>query len=282
MKKEDKKEVDFWQTILNTAKQKRRKIGIGINKVTPKVIESLKKAEEYVDVVVVGKKIEGFECVESDSVEPLIQMAKDKKFDAIVRGNFDALDAYNAVHKILGIKESIFEVTFMKLNGVKTINENVSGVFSILPGSFVNDRTLFDKIKSIDLHIDFYKEIGFTPKIGILAPGKPVDIMDNVSEVNQGLAEAEFLVNWYKSKGVWVKHFNHQIEYAVQEANIVVAQNSWAGNLAGHCLLYLGNVDFLGCAALNIKEIVYVDDSEAMQDFTNCLIFAGYLASIKK
>ena len=40
------------------------------NKVTPKLIESLKKAEEYVDVVVVGKKIEGFECIESDSIEP--------------------------------------------------------------------------------------------------------------------------------------------------------------------------------------------------------------------
>ena len=120
-----------------------------------------------------------------------------------------------------------------------------------------------------------------TPKIGVLAPGKPVDVMDNVPEVNQGLAEAEFLVNWYKGKGIWAKHFNHQIEYAVQEANIVVAQNSWAGNLAGHCLLYLGNVDLLGGAALNIEEIVYVDDSEAMQDFTSCLIFGAFLSNMR-
>jgi|GEM_PF-1641353 len=273
------KNQDLWQKIQDKAKEKRRTVAIGINNVTPRIVESLKKAEEFVDVVVVGKEIEGFKSYKSDNPELLFQMAKDKKVDAIVRGNFDALDAYNAARKVLNHEGSILEIVLFKLNGVNTINENATGIFSGLPGSFVNERSLYDKIKSIDMHIEFYKKIGLEPKLGILGPGKMIDVLDNVPEVNQGLAEAQFLVNWYTEKGIWAKYFNHQIEYAVQEASIIVFPNSWAGNFAGHCMLYLGNVDFLGGAALNVKDIVYVDDSEAMQDFTNCLIFAGFLAN---
>ncbi len=52
--------------------------------------------------------------------------------------------------------------------------------------------------------------------------------------------------------------------------------------MAAHCLLYLGSCEYVGGVALNITDVVYVDDSEAMEDFTNCLILAGFLANIKK
>ncbi len=275
-------EKDIWRRALEAAQTDRKRIGIGIGYVTPKIVDSLHRASEYVDVIVVGQNIQGFECVESSSIDVLVQMAKDRQVDGMVRGNFDALDAYRAVKTILGHKGSIFEINVFKVNGIKTVDEHASGAFCLLPVSFVNERTVEDKIRSIELHIQFFKKIKLTPRIGILGPGKLSDRQEGVPEVAAGLAEIEYLIQFYAARGMWVKYFNHQIEYAAQEANIIVAQNSWAGNLAAHCLLYLGSCDYLGGAALNLKDIVYVDDGEAMQDFTNCLIFSSYLADISK
>lgn len=277
-----KNQQNFWEVALNTNNKKKKRVGIGLNKLSPNIIKSITKAKKYADIVIVGKKIKGFECIESDSIEPLIQMAKDKKIDAVVRGNFDAVDAYNAVSKVLNFKDSILEINFFKLNGVNMIDNTCSGVFCLLPVSFTNERSVKDKIRSIDLHLDFFKKNKITPKIGILAPGKPADKKSGVPEVTTGLKEADFLVNYYQKRKVWVKHFNHQIEYAVQEANIIVAQNSWAGNLAAHCLLYLGSTEYLGGVGSNLKDIIYIDDSEAMEDYSNCIIMANYLATVNK
>ncbi len=272
---------NLWEAIQAAASEKRRRVAIGINKITPKVVDSLNRAKRYVDIVVVGKKMEGFDSIECDNLTPMIQMAKDGTVDAVVRGNFDALDAYNALKEVFNIQSGILEINFFKLNGIKMIDDSKQGVFCLLPASFVNERTYEDKIKSINLHLDFFKKIGIEPKLGILGPGKLIDKQENIPEVTAGLEEAENLVTHYSEQGVWGKFFNHQIEYAAMEANIIVAQNSWAGNLAAHCLLYFGTCDYLGGAALNIPEIVYVDDSEAMQDFENCLLFASYLAAQK-
>lgn len=271
-------EEDIWQRAMAAVQTGRKKIGIGIRNVTPRIVDSLRRASQYVDVMVVGQHVRGFECVESNTIEPLVQIAKDRKVDGIVRGNFDALDGYRAVKTVLGHKGSIFELNAFKINGIKSIDEYASGTFCLLPVSFANERTVEDKIRSIELHLQFFKKIGVTPRIGLLGPGKPSDKQENVPEVDAGLQETAYLIEFYTERGIWVKYFNHQIEYAAQEANIIVAQNSWAGNLAAHCLVYLGSCDYLGGTALNIREIVYIDNGEAMQDFTNCLIFGGYLA----
>lgn len=273
--------IDLWNFFLEKAKAKKRKIGIGINRVTPRVVESINKVKNIADIVVVGKKIDGFECVESNSIEPLMEMVKKKELDGFVRGNFDALEAYNGFRKVFNFKGSIREIGLFKLNGVKMINEKISGVFALLPASPSNERTTIDKIRSIDLHIKFFQDFGITPKIGVLSAGKPIDIEEAIPEIDKTLMEAEFLVNWYKVRGIWAKHFNHQLEYAAQEANIVVAQNAIAGNLCARTLSYFGTADFIGCLALNVGDIVYVDDSEAMEDFSQCLIFANAIVNLK-
>ncbi len=247
----------------------RKRVGIGIKTMTSRIAASIEKAREQVDVEIF------------DNAESLILAAKNKSVDAVVRGNLDAVEAYDAVRKILAHEGSIFEVNLYRLNGVNMIDEQAKNVFCILPVSFTNERTVQDKISSIDEHLKFFKKLGITPKLGILAPGKPQDISAGVPEVTAGLEEAQHLVDLYSERGIWAKQFNHQIEKAVIEANIIVAQNSWTGNMAAHCLLYLGTSEYLGGAALNLFEIVFVDDSEAMQDFTNCLILAAFLAEME-
>lgn len=261
---------EFWDKVKSTAKANRKKIGIGIKTMTPQIRHSLDLAQEYVDVKVF------------DNFEELVQAAKDKGIDGMVRGNFDAVEAYNAVKKILAHAGPVLEANFYKLNGVNLVDPDAKGVFCILPVSFTNERNLEDKIKSIDLHLELFRELELTPKIGVLGPGKPEDISANVPEVTEGLKEAQQVVDLFQNRNISAKYFNHQIEKAVLEANIIVAPNSWAGNLAAHCLLYLGSCDYLGGVALNIRDIIYVDDSEAMENFTNCLILSAYLAVLKQ
>lgn len=260
---------EFWEIIKSITKASRRKVGIGLKTMTPQIQQSLDSAQEYVDVVVF------------DNFNDLLRAAKENKIDGVVRGNFDAVEAYDAVGQILRHEGPILEANFYKLNGVNLIDPSAEGIFCILPVSFTNERTLADKIRSIELHLELFKKLKLIPKIGVLGPGKPEDVSANVPEVTEGLNEAQQVVDLFQDRKIWVKYFNHQIEKAVLEANIIVAPNSWAGNLAAHCLLYLGSCDYLGGVALNIHDIVYVDDSEAMENFTNCLILAGYLAVLK-
>lgn len=264
------------------ANKKRNKIGVGIAKATPRVRESLKAVAKIAEITVVGEKVPGLNHVASKTIGPLIKMVRDKKVDGMVRGNFDALDFYSAVRKIMKHEGQILQVGLMKLNGIKMIDEEKTGVFAPIMTSPSNERTCADKIKQIDLHVKFFEEYGIEPKIGLLSAGKPIDIEEAIPEIDRTLTEAEFLVNWYTKKGYFVKHYNHQIEYAVGECNIVVMQNAIAGNLAAHVMLYLGTTDYLGGIVTNVGDYVIVDDSEAMQDFSQCVKFANAMVNIKR
>jgi len=277
-----KKEMDLGDYIEQMSKKKKNKIGVGIAKATPRVRKSLQSVAKVVDITVVGEKVPGLKHVASKTIDPLIEMVRDRQVDGMVRGNFDALDFYNAVHDVLQHEGPILEVNLIKLNGIKMIDEEKTGIFAPIMASPSNERTCADKMRQIDLHIEFFEKYGITPKIGLLSAGKPVDIEEAIPEIDKTLTEAEFLVNWYTEKGYFAKHYNHQVEYAVGECNIVVMQNAIAGNLGVHVMLYLGTTDYLGGIVTNVGDYVIVDDSEAMQDFSQCVRFANAMVNVKR
>ena len=78
------------QIILRQAKKQKRKIGITILRPIPETVESLKKASEYADIIVVGAKIDGFENIVEQDIEKasqiLIKLLKDKKLTVLFAG----------------------------------------------------------------------------------------------------------------------------------------------------------------------------------------------------
>src|SRR3989338_10085335 len=77
-------------TLLAQARQKRRKIAIGIMRPITETIESLERAREVADVTVVGAAVPGFDnIVEPDqdqSSVKLIRLLRAGTVDGIVRG----------------------------------------------------------------------------------------------------------------------------------------------------------------------------------------------------
>lgn len=254
-------------------KKKKNKIAVGVLNDYPLTIDSLKKAAKYVDLVIVGpKKIPGFKCIETSNPEVLVKLAKDKKVDAVFRGNFDAVALYDAIHSVLNFTDPLTMISPMVVKKVTGINDDLNAVISMIPFSPSNDKSLSVKMLNIDANISFFESFGVTPRIGILSAGKPSDILEGIPAVDKTLTEAEFLVNWYSKKGYQAKHFNHQVEYAVLESEIVIHANAIAGNQGGRAMVFFGDSYYLGGIPTNLP-IIYSQTAEAFRDWEKTLLF---------
>jgi len=273
-----KQKVDIVQLFDKLNKKKRNKIAVGVLHDYPLSVKSLKEAKKDMDIVVVGpKKVAGFDHVKTNDAKVLVQMAKDGEVDAVFRGNFDAVDVYDALHDVLGFEGSVVSVAPVVIKKVQSIEENANKLVCVLLGSPSNYKGTVSKIENIDANIKFLESVGVKPKIGLLSAGKPADILEAIPEIDHTLLEAEFLVNWYKKKGYEAEHFNHQVEYAVLGSDIVVYPDGISGNQGMRAMAFFGDNDFVGGVSTNLP-IVYGQTAEAFRYWTKCLTFLnGYL-----
>lgn len=267
-----------YQRILRLSKAKKNKIAVGVLHDYPVSVAALKKVKRYMDITVVGpKEIKGFTYVHSTNANDLVRLATQKKVDAVFRGNFDAVEVYDALHAELKFTHSVEMVAPVVLRGVRSIKERMDKMVTVLPVSPSNDGVLYNKIKNIDANIAFWESFGVKPVIGILSAGKPTDIMEGIGAIDKTLTEAEFLVNWYTKKGYVAKHFNHQVEYASLESDILVYPNGITGNQGFRAMIFFGRNIALCGVATNLP-IVYGQTAEAFRDWTDVLMFLnGYI-----
>lgn len=270
--------VDIVKVFDGLARKRRNKVAVGVLHDYPLSVESLKKASQYMDFVVVGpKKIEGFEYVLSTDARDLVRLAKAGTVDAVFRGNFDAVDLYDAVHEIYGFTESVVGVSAMLVKRVRSINEQLNAVRCFVPVSPSNYKGVASKIKNIDANIAFFESCGIKPRIGLLSAGKPTDVLEGIPEIDRTITEAEFLVNWYTKKGYEAKHFNHQVEYAVLDSEIICYPDGISGNQGIRALLFFGDAENLGGFSTNLP-FLYAQTAEAFRDWEKLLIFLnGYI-----
>lgn len=264
--------TSVYEHILELAKKKKNTIAVGVLHDYPVTLESLKRASEYANIIVVGpKEVEGYEYVEGGAKE-LVELGKEGKADAIFRGNFDAVDLYDTIAEVLDFEESHVSVAPIVVKNINSISENINKLISGIPASPSNDKNTASKIKAIDGNIAFFESFGVKPKIGLLSAGKPTDILEGIPEVDYTLMQAEFLVNWYTNKGYEAKHFNHQSEYAIGESDIVVYPNSIAGNQAVRGLSFYGDNINMGAVSINMP-FPYGQTMEAFRDWEACIMF---------
>lgn len=273
-----KKTTDLVQLFDQLNKKRRNKIAVGVLYDYPLSVASLKSAKKDMDIVVVGpKQIPGFEFIKSKDAKTLVALAKEGIVDAVFRGNFDAVEVYDAIHSVYGFTESIVTVSPVIVKKVRSINENLNTVVLTLPGSPSNYKGVATKIRNIDANIAFLESFGVNPRIGLLSAGKPGDVLEGIPEIDKTITEAEFLANWYTKKGYQAKHFNHQVEYAMLDSDIVVYPDGISGNQGMRALMFFGENDYLGGIATNTP-FVYSQTAEAFREWTKCLTFLnGYL-----
>lgn len=265
---------DFEQIFKERAALKRRKIGITILRPIPETVDSLKRASEYADLVVVGARVDGFEnIVESDedkAAEILIDLLHDKKVEGIVRGQ---------------VKDSSTLAVFFKKFNKEPIPSNrkvfvsifKKGEYSFLASSasVYQGMTVEDKIYEVERILKYMKEdLKLEPKIGVMGVLRPSSVHGKYPLLDKISDECAQFNNYLVSKGYNSKEYYMEYESAVWDhCNLIVPSMGFAGNSWFKSLVYLGDWKLLNCFYLDLG-VVYEDGTRNEKDFFNHIVHA--------
>ena len=156
--------MNLYDKIINKARLKRRRIGIGLAEVDEEIISGLEKCKPIADIIVVGSKIDGFECHTSEYPnKELVTMLKKKEIDGMVWGNLG-----------LGIKNRYEELkkqfNISKIYRCSLIRDAIGREFFFGPTGLNEGYKRDDKIIYIEKVINLIKKFDLEPKIGLLSP----------------------------------------------------------------------------------------------------------------
>ncbi len=259
----------IFEKVLDKAKQKRRRIGITIFRTDDEIISSLKKAQDLAEVIIYGKKIDGFDCVEMEPEGKLqenigrkiVQDFKAGKIDQFVRGQVDDFGVVEEFKQQYGIPKEEKRVCFGLMQDVfgretfMTIISNPEG------------QDMADKKRIVDPTAEWLQnQFGMKPKIAVMASCRPGTYGKDPA-MSKTYDEAEELVKYYTDKGYEAKNVHIELEKAMGWANILVPANGAIGNQIFRTLLYLGNGKNLASPTLFPGKGIYEDDSRNEKDW---------------
>jgi len=276
------KPQDIPGLFLGRARKQKRKIGIGICRPIPETVESLKRASQYADLVVIGAQVSGFEnIVEADqdtaSVK-LIGLLRDGKVDGIVRGQ---------------VKDSFTLDEFYRQFGKEPLPSNrkvCPGVlqkdeycFVTCTSSIYQGMTIEDKKFEVDRVIRYMEEdLGLIPKIGVMSSLRPTSkvgkypLLDDIAKIDEQLAQ------YLRSRGYDTTEYYFEYETAVwNHSNLIVPAMGLVGNAWFKALLYLGGWNVLACPYLDLG-VVYEDGTRNEKDFYWHIVHAVAMANSQK
>lgn len=258
---------DIPTMFLKKAGKKRRKIGIAIMRPIPETIKSLKKAAKYAGILVIGAKVKGFENIVEDdqdkASEILIDQLKNKKVEAIVRGQVKDSTTLDVFYKKFGMEPiPSNRKTFIGIMHKKPYT------FFVTTCSIYQGMTLEDKIYEVEKNIKHMKEeFSLAPKIGIMSSLRPTSKVGKYPELDKVAKLNSDLCNYLKGKGYDAKEYYFEYETAVWEnCNLIVPSTGLVGNAWMKALLYLGGWELLACNYLDLG-VVYEDGTRNEKDF---------------
>jgi predicted methyltransferase MtxX (methanogen marker protein 4) len=274
----------LFDQLLQKAEEKKRRIGITIIKTDKEILDSLKRAKKYIEVVIYGKKINRFECVElkpedekgTNIGRKIVQDYKEGKINQFVRGQVDDFGVVQEYKKQFNIDPAEKRVDFGLMqdgNG----REFFMGVASNPEG-----QNLEDKIRITDVIVKWMKDdFGLEPKVAVMATCRPGSYgRDPV--MSKSYDEAEGLVKHLKDQDIEAKNVHIEIENAITWANLIIPSNGTIGNQIFRAVIYLGKGKLLACPTIFPKVGMYEDDSRNEKDWFPHLIAASAWASFKR
>ena len=258
--------IELTNIILQRAKLNKRKIAIGIIRPIPETIESLKKASEFADLVVVGAKVDGFNNIveenDDEASRIIIKLLKEGKVDGIVRGQVKDSFTLDEFHRQFG-KEPLpsnRKVAFALL-------QKGDYCFSVSTCSIYQGMTLEDKIYEVDCIIEYMVKMGIKPKIGVMSSLRPTSKVGKYSSLDEIAAINRQLTKYLQDKGYDTKEYYFEYETAVWEGcNLIIPAMGLVGNAWMKALLYLGDWNLIACPYLNLG-VAYEDGSRNEKDF---------------
>lgn len=272
---------DITKIFEKQAKKKKRKIGIGILRPIPETIQSLKKAQKYADIVIVGAKVRGFEnIIEGDSDQAskiLIKLLKDKKIDGIVRGQVKDSYTFDEFHRQFNKKPLSSN---RKL--CPAILKKDKYTFVTSTASVYHALNFKDKVYEAEKIIEYIKkDLKIIPKIAVMGILRPTSkhgkypILDEISN------RCKKLFRYLKKRGCDVKEYYMEYETAIWEGrNLIIPSVGFVGNSWLKSLIYLGGWELMACPYLGLG-VVYEDGSRNEKDFYWHTVHAVAMANKK-
>lgn len=261
----------FVSRLEDAAKKSRARIGIGMYRPEQELVESLREAERYAELVVVGDACMGgggMECIHSEKPwEELAKLLADGEIDGAVRGNLPAGRTMRALAAEFDIK--VRRLALIELFG---------WAFLFGPVGIDEGETISDRLGLVREGTKYLQSLGVSsPKVSVLSGGRLEDL-GRSERVDRSLAEAEFIAARAREAGIEARHRGILIE-GCRGDDIVIAPEGVSGNLVFRTLLLLCGANSLGAPVLMDK--VFVDSSRARGNFNGPVMLASAMAGMR-
>ena len=260
------------------ASLKKCKIGISLLREEKEVLDSLKKAEKYADIIIYSDhEFPEFDTKIYQSEEEigraLVSDYKNKEIDQFVRGQVDDFGVADEFKKQFGISEN------EKRIGVGLVEDIKGNQFFLAMASNPDGQTLEDKKRIVKGTCDFMKnEFKVEPKVAVMATCRPGSVgKDPV--MTKSYEEAEEIVEELNNKGIEARNIHIELQSAVPWANLVVAANGTIGNQIFRALVLLGGGKSLIVPTFFPGKGAYEDNSRNELDYYYHVLFACALAN---
>lgn len=254
------------EKFLKEAKLRKRRIGIVILRSIPETIQSLEKAEEYADLIVIGpQKIKGLNFIQTkdDKVasERIVDLLKKGEIEGMVRGQ---LDDY-MTHQIFSEKFTHPKNPSKAMVSFIAKDDQWLGVTSTSNYDSLNDESKWYEIVQA---IKFYEEdLKIHPKIAILSTRRFPKKEAEFKLIEEIALRCERIALKLQKMGYDVKEYNIEYEKAVWEKkdlicpSIGIVANPWAKSL-----YYLGGWHHIFTPLLD-QGVVYENTARNVSDW---------------
>ncbi len=254
------------------AKNNHARIGLGIGKISEKIIRSAESARKYADIVLVGDENEikaigtDLEIIHSDKApEKLVELLISSKIDGGVRGTLSATKTLSELKRALNIKK-LYRVALL---------ETASGKpFFLAPVGIDEGNSINDRVELVKRGAEHFRRFGVKMKVGVLSGGRFED-KGRGETIDRTLEEARIVTQKLCELGIEAKDYSILIEDAIEEANFILAPDGISGNLVFRTLVFLGGGYGHGAPVLMDK--VFVDTSRVGGHYARAIMLASAL-----
>jgi len=165
-------------------------------------------------------------------VNTMIDLLKENKIDALIRGMVSSSTFLEMVKKILKLNT---------LSRIALLETAFNKDFLFAPVGIDEGRSIDEKIYFIKNGYKILKDFGIEPAISLLSGGRIGDLgRDKI--VDKSINETTLIVNRMKDENIEnISHSEILIEEAIKQSNFIIAPDGISGNLIYRTLVHLGN-----------------------------------------
>jgi predicted methyltransferase MtxX (methanogen marker protein 4) len=260
--------------LMDSALQKRNKIGIGITKPTEELISGLHKAAEFCEPIVYGADIKGFDSYAIEKPEhALFDDLEAGSISAAIRGQISA-DPFR--ERFI----APYDKRFNPIDEMITVMELPNNrPMLISPVSNATEGKISEREKLIEASVRLCKSISLPVKIGLLSCCRRENLIDLVgTHREQFYFDTEHLVNKYNDR-FDIENYEIDFEKACQDGvTILIEPNGTTGNQLIRTLYFLNVVRFYGAPYMNSSHIV-LETFKNGKDYPDVMLLASALAN---